>query len=353
MMPSRFLGGKWGLYILANERSYELESGEKTFIIILNWNGKHDTIECLHSLATVKGSHIETVVVDNGSTDGSAATIRELFPHVTVLETGSNLGYAEGNNVGIRYALKHGGCDVLLLNNDTVVDPDILESFRKAMQDHPAAGILGGKILLYSERDTFDHFGGKWNKKKGQFDLVGFRQIDDGQSWEEIQPIDYACGCVLFIRREVFEKVGLLEPDFFLIWEEADFCFRTRKAGYGVMICPQAKLWHKVSASFVGGKPHSTYFWWRNRLLWIERNCSLWERCSLFLRVVIPDVLHLYKLKILKTIQLKLLTFFRPQDDHKKRKERILKYTAALQGVRDYLRRKFGNGPEWIYTKKN
>ncbi len=323
----------------------------KVFIIILNWNGKKDTLECLTSLKKVEYTNYEIMVVDNGSSDDSVLEIQKQFPHIRLIETKENLGFAEGNNVGIREALSLGAEYFFLLNNDTVVDPQILTAFVLKMEKNPAVGILGAKAYLYDEPNKLDHFGGMWNPKKGIFDLVALRQIDELDKWETPLEIDYACGCALFIRKEVFKTIGLLEPLFFLIWEEADFCFRARKRGFLVKTCPSAKLWHKVSASFVGGKPHSTYFWWRNRLLWIERNCSFKSTLSLYLRVLLPDILNLYKLKCIKTFQLFILRIIKPKEDLKKRKERVLRYKAALHGVKDYAFRKFGNGPSWIYKK--
>lgn len=320
-------------------------------LVMLSWNGKADTLECLQSLRKVASPSLRIIVVDNGSEDDSVNAIRSQFPEVHLIENRENLGFAEGNNVGIRYALETGAQYLLLLNNDTVVDPNILEAFLAAAQAHPQAGIFGAKIYLYDEPQKLDHLGGTWNRKKGCFDLIGLREIDDGARWESAREVDYACGAVLFVRRAVFETVGLLENRFFVIWEEADFCFLARKAGFSTMSIPQAKIWHKVSASFVGGKPHSTYFWWRNRLLWIERNCAGWQKWGLFLRVVILETFLLWKLTLLKTVQLKLLQWFRPKDDLNKRKERILKYRAALQGIKDYVLRRFGNGPAWIYGK--
>ncbi len=322
-------------------------------IIVLNWNGKKDTLECLASLRHLDYSPFHILVVDNGSSDGSAAAIRQRFPDIEILETGQNFGFAEGNNIGIRHALKKALKPdyLLLLNNDTVVDPQLLNAFVSAM--HPPIGILGAKIYLYDQKNTFDHLGGVWNAKKAAFDLIGNREIDDGKSWEKTRSLDYACGCALFVKTAVFEQIGLLEPKFFLIWEESDFCFRARRAGYSTMMCPQAKLWHKVSASFVGGKPHSTYFWWRNRLLWIERNCSLREKIPLYLRILLPEILHIYKLRLLKTCQLALLKLLKPQEDQRKRLHKLRNYRAASQGISDYFRRRFGNGPDWIYEKSN
>jgi len=291
------------------------------------------------------------IVIDNGSTDGSAAAIRERFPHHLLIETGKNLGFAEGNNVGIRQGLERGADLIFLLNNDTVVAPDILERFIETLHSHPEAGILGAKIFLYDQRETLDHMGGMWNRKKGTFTLLGNRHKEDGKSWQEAEEVDYVCGAAFLIRKEVFAAIGELEPRFFLIWEESDFCFRARKAGFKTFTCPKAKLWHKVSASFVGGKPHTTYFLWRNRLLWIKRNCPAQERLRLQLFVLIPEVAHMVKIRLLKKMQLFFLKKIGSKTDLSEKERKLLTNRAALCGVRDYLFRRFGNGPSWIYKR--
>ena len=314
---------------------------------MLNWNGKQDTLACLKSLEALTYPHAETIVVDNGSTDGSVAAVRERYPKLQILETGSNLGFAGGNNVGIAKALEQGADLLFLLNNDTVVDPSILEAFVEGFQAHPEAGILGANIFLFDERDTLDHLGGKWDPKTGQFTFIGKGQ----KKREETEELDYVCGAGLMVKRSVLEAIGFLENRFFLIWEEADFCFRAKRAGFEVMTCRGANLWHKVSASFVGGKPHSTYFWWRGRLLWMERNCSFGELVSLYLRIIIPDVLHMLKIRGLKKLQLSLEKRFRPGSDVREKELKLIKNRAALCGIRDYCLRRFGSGPAWIYQK--
>jgi GT2 family glycosyltransferase len=323
----------------------------KIAIIILNWNGKTDTLACLESIQNLSYPNYETIIVDNGSTDDSVATIRRQFPKCQLIETGANLGFAGGNNVGIQQALNQAADFVFLLNNDTIVAPDILEHFIKTYREHPDAGILGAKIFLYDQRDTLDHLGGKWDSATGTFNFIGLRQKEDGKKWQHPEEIDYVCGAGLIVKRCVFETIGDLDPRFFLIWEESDFCFRARRAGFKTMTCPQAHLWHKVSASFVGGKPHSTYFWWRNRLLWIEKNCSTKEKWRLVLGVLIPDILHMLKIRLLKKAQLFLIQWFVSKDDLKEKNLKLLKNKAALCGIRDYAIRKFGNGPNWIYRK--
>ncbi len=331
--------------------SIPLAEMPKIAVIVLNWNGLQDTHACLESLEKLTYPNFETIVVDNGSTDGSVPILKERFPEVLYMETGENLGFAGGNNVGMRLGLKRGAELLFLLNNDTVVSSDILERFVETYRSHPQAGILGAKIYLFEERDTLDHIGGRWNPKVGMFDFIGQRQKEDGVQWQRPEEIDYVCGAGLMVRRSVVEAIGYLEPRFFLIWEESDFCFRAKRAGFLTLTCPDAMLWHKVSASFVGGKPHSTYFWWRNRLLWIERNCPFREQFSLYLRVLIPDILHMLKIRLIKKMQLFVEMRLRPRGDFREKEQKMLKNRAALCGVRDYFLRRFGNGPAWLYGK--
>ena len=330
-----------------------MQNEPKVAIIILNWNGKRDTLACLASLEKVAYKNVETIVVDNGSTDDSISAIEAAFPKIRLIKSKENLGFAGGNNLGIADALERRPDYLLLLNNDTEVDPQIINAFVCSMKEHPKTGILGAKIYLFDKRDQFDHFGGTWNSKKASFDLIGLRELEDHKSWNDPLLLEYACGCALFVKREVFEKIGLLEPKFFLIWEEADFCFHARRVGFETRFCPDAKLWHKVSASFVGGKPHSTYFWWRNRLLWIERNCTGKEKFFLRFGVLLPEVMHLLKLQIIKQMEWKFLCLTKKAENQPHKWERLIKRQAALAGVKDYLLRHFGNGPAWIYKKNS
>lgn len=138
----------------------------QVFIIILNWNGKTDTLACLNSLQKITYSNQEVVVIDNGSSDDSVAQIKTLYPEVIILETGENLGYAEGNNVGIRYALEHHAEFILLLNNDTIVAPDVLDQLANAALQNPEAGVFGATLFYMDKPDTVWFAGAQWNAKK-------------------------------------------------------------------------------------------------------------------------------------------------------------------------------------------
>ncbi len=308
-------------------------------VILLNWNGKRDTLECLDSLQKVGYSHFQVIIVDNGSKDNSVAIFREKYPRIPILETGQNLGFAGGNNAGIEWALRHGADWILLLNNDTVVAPDFLDAFLAAAKEKPKAGILGAKILRYDNPQMIDHLGGAWNFERGEFS--SFHSGEADHPYFQMQSVDYVCGAGFLMRRAVVEAIGYLEPQFFLFWEESDFCFRAKKAGFEVWTAPSAKIWHKVSSSFIGGKPHMHYFWWRSRLLWMERNLSRAERRILYRKTLVPEYWKLARHFVLKS----LLCFFAPNP---RRKEQVRRLRAGLTGVFHFYRRKFGNAPSWL-----
>lgn len=314
----------------------------KVAIILLNWNGKDDTIECLHSLKDLSYPSYQPIVVDNGSFDDSVSSIRKQFPEVPILQTGKNLGFAEGNNVAIRWAMEHKADWILLLNNDTIVSKDLIENLLEAAKDRPKGGIFGAKILKYHQPDTIDHLGGVWSPEKAEFFSLHSGEKDRG--FFEMQKVDYVCGAALFVHRSVFEKVGLLEPKFFLLWEESDFCSRAKKQGFEIWTAPKAAIWHKVSSSFSGGKPHMHYFWWRNRLLYIERNLSEEEKKRLYKTLLYPELKKLFRRAFLRLLS----RTFAPSP---KRALAFRRLRAGCRGVLDYYISQFGNGPKWIAKK--
>jgi GT2 family glycosyltransferase len=319
-------------------------------IILLNWNGKSDTLKCLESLDSLHYHSYEILVADNGSSDGSCEAILAAYPHVIWIDNQKNLGFAEGNNRAIAYALTKTFDALFILNNDTIVDPHILDALTMSSIKNPDT-ILGCRTYLYSQKTVLDHFGGVWNKQKAQFDLIGYRQLDEHFPYTHPIDLDYICGCALFVPTAVFKKVGFFDPRFFLFWEESDLCFRAKQLGFKLMICHEAKLWHKVSASFTGGKPHTTYFWWRNRLLWIEKNLTWKEKYFSYRHCLLPEIFKLYRHYFIKSCIYYFLKFF-SVPSLAQRQEKISYYKAALCGVHHYLLRRFYEGPTWICNKK-
>lgn len=221
-------------------------------IIVLTWNGRDLTLDCLRSLEAVATPGAYAIVVDNASADGTAAAIRERYgDRVTLIENGSNLGFAAGNNAGIRRALEGGADFVLLLNNDTVVAPDFVDELVRAMTGEPGVGITAPKIFYAQPANQIWFAGGEISLWRGTARHTGIREIDRGQ-YDRERDIDYATGCAMLVRRDVFEKAGFLDPGYQAYFEDADFCLRAREAGFRIRYAPAAKVWHRISASTGG-----------------------------------------------------------------------------------------------------
>ncbi len=305
----------------------------KIYIIILNYNGKSDTINCLYSLSSAKLENTTTLVIDNASIDGSVNEIKKTFPKVSIIENETNLGYAEGNNVGIKFAYDQGADYILLLNNDIKVDPYFLEELLCLASKKPKGGIFGSAIYRYDNPDKLEHLGGFYNPSTCEF-------VSNKKNLKSPKKVDYVCGCTILIKRDVIEKVGFFEPKFFLMWEEADLCTRAIREGFEIWAQPTSKIWHKISASFEDGKPQLHYFWWRNRLLWMKRNLDKQEKKLIYKKVIIPEIIKSYRHFLLKGF---LLVFSFSFEKRKKRKAKYLRLKAGCKGIRDYFMNRFGN----------
>jgi hypothetical protein len=243
----------------------------KVHIIILNWNGKADTLECLASVRAIDYPNYEIVVVDNGSFDGSEEAIRAAFPKVTFIQTCENLGYAGGNNVGIRYGLNDGAEYVWLLNNDTVVDGEVLSALVEVAQADERIGMVGSKIYYHAQPDVIWYAGATLDLENGAKTAhVGSGEKEVGQ-FEAVQDVGYVTGCSLLVKREVIDRIGLIPEVYFLYFEETEWNLLAQRAGYRTVIAPKSKLWHKVSAD-VQIKPTFLYYMTRNRFLFVKRN---------------------------------------------------------------------------------
>jgi hypothetical protein len=239
-------------------------------VIILAWNGVDDTLECLESLRGIDYTDYRTMVVDNGSADGTADAVRSSFPEVEVIETGETLGFAGGNNVGIRRALEAGADAVLLLNNDTTVHPGFLSAMIQALYWKPDIGAVNPVIYYYDDPNIIWSAGGAVDARTGIAYQRHIDETDSGQITAE-EDIDYGVGAALLMRREAIEAAGLLDPSFFLYYEETDWCCRARDAGYRTVLAPKAKAWHKVSRGLDGRSAAQLYYFCRNRLYFMSK----------------------------------------------------------------------------------
>lgn len=322
-------------------------SAPRVYIIILNWNGRDDTLECLSSIAKIDYPNFLVIVVDNGSADDSVPKIRAAFPNIEVIETGKNLGFAGGNNVGIKRALELDTDYVMLLNNDTVVDPGILDAFVAAAKQFPDAGAFSGKIYFHAEPNRISYAGAQWNPAATRFEQIGEGMRDDGVTFSMACETAYACGCAFFIPAGRLREIGLLDEDFFLYFEETDWCYRAKEAGHSSIFVPEAKLWHKVSVSFGGeGSPLALYFITRNRLLWTRRHANLAQR----LRVHSEAIRSLFQQFVFPLAGTQLRGPFTPKAWWWSVRSAFLdpRNVAYFLGVRDYWLRRFGNCPDAV-----
>ena len=278
--------------------------------VVLSWNGREDTLAALESLRGV-----ETIVVDNGSTDGSQDAISERFPEVELIRAGVNLGFAAGNNVGVRRALDRGADWVLLLNNDASAEAGIVEALAAAAQERPDAGVLACKVL-FADSDRLWYAGAGFDPYLGRSRHEGFGEPDRS---DRLRDTGRATGAAMAVSRAAIDAAGLLDEELFLYAEDLEWSLRIREAGFAVVYVPDARVRHRVSAATGGaGSPTTTYYETRNTLSVVERYRPLPRGLTGLRRalVVVPRV---------------LLALRRPASAW-----------SALRGWRDYRRGRMG-----------
>ena len=236
-------------------------------VVVLNWRRPDDTIACLASLREQDYPSCDVIVIDNGSPDGSPAAIRGRFPDVVLIENDRNLGFAGGSNVGIRHAVDHGADYVLLLNDDTVVAPDMLRTLVSIAESDPRIGIVGPKIFYYEPPDVVWSAGGTVDGL-GRARHIGVDRRGDGTP-DAARDVDYVTGCALLVKRGVVDRIGMLDERFFAYFEETEWCARARRAGFRVVCVPGARMWHKIEPTARGHSRAYLYLMSRNRLLYL------------------------------------------------------------------------------------
>ena len=312
------------------------ENNPKVTILILNYNGWKDAIECLESVYKITYPNWAVILVDNGSEDDSVSKIKEwaagkipveseffgydaegkpiehieelfydeeeakvkvskkekewdtLLPHqkLSILRIEKNRGVAGGENIGIEYILRERKTDyILILNNDIVVDPEFLIELVKVAESDPEIGVVGPKNYYYDyngRKDVINFAGGKINFWKGKDYSIGINEIDTGQ-FDEMMEVDYIVSSALLAKKELFEKIGYLNQEYFAYWEETEWCVRAHKAGYKVLYVPKAKIWHKVSATFRKTSGFIEYQMARNMFWFMKQHATRSQYLSFLL----------------------------------------------------------------------
>ena len=242
---------------------------EKTAIIILNYNGAEDTLACVESIKTV-GFPADVIVVDNASVDDSYSVLKTQLPeNVVLLSSDVNLGYAGGNNIGIRYALGKGYPYICVLNNDTVATEDFISPCLDKLEENPDIAFIGPTIVNYSD-GLVQSTGGNININRAYVDCKNVGIVYTSEP-EMIQS-DYIGGACMVFRREIAEQLGVIPENYFLFFEETEWCYRAVKAGYRNICLNTVKLRHKGSASIakIGGL--NEYLMTRNKIAFLRRN---------------------------------------------------------------------------------
>jgi len=251
-------------------------------VILVNWKGTDDTLACIGTLKKIiipSDYHFEIIVVDNASGGNAVERIKKAYPDITVLEQKENLGFAGGNNVGIRYALKNKSDFVWLLNNDTEVDKHAFVGLLEVF-DSSDVGVAGSKLYFYKgfefHRNRYKdedrghviwHVGGQVDWANMYASHRGVDEVDSGR-YEDSISVPFVSGCSFMISREVISDIGLLDEQYFMYYEDFDYCMKAGIKGYLVTYAPKSIVWHKNSGST--GRPGNTlheYYLTRNRLV--------------------------------------------------------------------------------------
>lgn len=245
-------------------------------IIILNLNSHEVTLDCVLSLRKMDYQNFEVVLVDNGSVDSSPEKIVEGAPEIRLIKNETNLGFAGGNNVGMRDAIHRGADYVLLLNNDTIVAPDFLSQLIQVAGSDSKIGALSPKILFFDRPDQLNYAGGIHKRWRLFPKTIGLFQRDDGR-YDEIREVSFLTGCALLIKAEVVRKIGVLEEVYFHFYEDIEWSLRMVQSGYKGVYVPKAKIWHKEH--YDTNRNHANgfieFYLARNNMIFVRKHLPL------------------------------------------------------------------------------
>ena len=281
-------------------------------IILVDYNGLYDTRECIKSIKNSNLSKLDVkiYVVDNASTIDEASIIKSDFPDVFTLRSNNNLGFSGGNNLAIEKAINDGVEYIILLNNDTIIDPNMIQLLVNNANNY---NVTVPTMYYYNNPQKVWYGGGEINKFSGN---VNVNKIDSFVK----KRCTFATGCCICVPRECFEKIGLLKEEYFMYCEDTEFSIRLLKNRINILLIPEAKLFHKVSVSTGGeGSITSLYYSSRNRLFYINEHRDFFLPSAFFITYV--------------TRYVKALFFLIKGNE---------KYKAYLQAIRDYKKNKIG-----------
>jgi len=298
-------------------------NSKRIAIIIVNWNGKHLLKSCLDSVFSQSYKNFETILVDNNSSDDSIDFVKKNYPKTKIISANENLGYTGGNNLGIKHALKTNFEYMLILNNDTKFGKNFLKEMVSAMRDDKKIGVIGPLIYNYlqGDKEKTVFFGyGNMNFKIGAPENLF--QIDKNKVYE----VDSLLGCAFFIRREVYEKIGLTSfKEFYMYWDDYDFLQRVKKAGFKIKFIPKIEINHICGASSKNINFPRTYYQTRNRFLLVKKYGKPLEKLCFYYYFALKFPFFILKQKNMR--------------------ERYL----VIMGTFDFIRKRFGKRTNFYF----
>lgn len=243
---------------------------KSVYIILVNYNGTQDTLECVESIRKSDYDNIHTIIVDNNSKDIEVLKSKlDQEDDITIISLNENLGFAKANNVGIEEALNNKANYVLLLNNDTVIENTLISKLVMNSQSHGDC-VCVPKMYYFSEKNRIWYGGGEINKFTGNAKHSYMNELDNENM--KLSYVTFATGCCMLIPHNVINKVGMLSTEYFMYCEDTDYCIKILSNNVQILFVPDAHLWHKVSKSTGGDlSPFTNYYITRNRLLYVKK----------------------------------------------------------------------------------
>jgi GT2 family glycosyltransferase len=253
-----------------------MDSRKRLGIITVTYNSAGVLDDFLDSILKQRHSEFVLYIIDNASSDGTVERIVERRdPRIVLIQNHINAGVAEGNNIGIRAALKDGCDKVLLINNDTVFDCDLLSKLTGGLEKYKCE-IIVPKIYFHDKQDTIWYGGGYFNMLRGCGNHYGLGQKDEGQ-FDVARPVSYSPTCCMLIRGEVFQRIGIMDANYFLYFDDTDFCLRAHRAGVRLFYLPSAVLLHKESSLTGGLSEFTIRYVTRNHMYYLLKHYSWWQ----------------------------------------------------------------------------
>lgn len=259
-------------------------------IILVNYNGYKDTVECVDSLRRIDYTNRKIIIVDNGSTDGSIDKLRLLEDEkIIIINANDNLGFSGGNNIGIQYAVNNGFRYVLLLNNDTVVEKEFLSELVNTSQENNDSVAVTSKILYEFDRKTIWYAGGTFSEKTSRTSSRGIGEIDTGK-YDNSEVVTFVSGCCMLLPTKVINQIGYMSEEYFLYSEDTDLCCKIRSYGYRLIYQPNSVIYHKVSASTKKLNALMTCYIIRNKLILIKKHINRKYKLLAYLYITLESL---------------------------------------------------------------